>query len=191
MVLDISELMKTDTWTDNINTITSEVLNLTDKLSASELNWKPDGDTWSIAQILDHIIRFNESYYPALEALQKGDFNTPWFSRFGIITSSIGKMLLNFSSPERKRKMSTFNIWKPEDEIYSPDIIKRFEAHQSELAGRIDASESLLDKDVVISSPASRFIVYKLETAFDLIVSHEQRHQNQAIEVVNLLHSRD
>jgi hypothetical protein len=43
-----------------------------------------------------------------------------------------------------------------------------------------------VERDVVISSPANRNIVYKLKTAFDIIMSHEQRHFEQAKEVLNL-----
>jgi hypothetical protein len=39
----------------------------------------------------------------------------------------------------------------------------------------------------VISSPANKNIVYKLETAFDIIVSHEQRHLEQAKEILQLM----
>ena len=44
-----------------------------------------------------------------------------------------------------------------------------------------------LANGVVISSPANKNIVYKLEVAFDIIVSHEQRHLEQAREVLQLI----
>jgi hypothetical protein len=44
-----------------------------------------------------------------------------------------------------------------------------------------------LEKGTVISSPANKYIVYKLETAFDIIVAHEERHLEQAKEVLSVL----
>jgi hypothetical protein len=41
----------------------------------------------------------------------------------------------------------------------------------------------LVQAETVISSPANRFIVYKIGRAFDIIVAHEERHLNQAKEV--------
>lgn len=48
----------------------------------------------------------------------------------------------------------------------------------------IKNSEDLLVNGIVISSPANKNIVYKLETAFNIIVTHEQRHFEQAKEVL-------
>jgi hypothetical protein len=62
-----------------------------------------------------------------------------------------------------------------------------FEKHQSELKKLIEDSSDLLDKSTIISSPANRNIVYKLETAFDIIVTHERRHFEQAKEIEKLI----
>ena len=83
--------------------------------------------------------------------------------------------------------MKTFAIWEPEKNRISGDILKRFEAHQEELKKVVRESQDLIDQGVVISSPANKNIVYKLSTAFDLIVAHEQRHFNQAKEVLELM----
>ena len=83
--------------------------------------------------------------------------------------------------------MKTFPIWEPTASQIRTDIIQHFEKHQSELKRQIEASKLLIEKGTIISSPANRIIVYKLETAFDIIVSHEQRHLAQAKEVLRLL----
>jgi hypothetical protein len=51
---------------------------------------------------------------------------------------------------------------------------------------KIEEAKELVAKGTVIASPANKNIVYKLETAFDIIVSHEQRHLEQAKEVLVL-----
>jgi hypothetical protein len=48
-------------------------------------------------------------------------------------------------------------------------------------------SQDLVDKGTIISSPANKIIVYKLEIAFDIIVAHEKRHLEQAREVLQIL----
>jgi hypothetical protein len=42
-------------------------------------------------------------------------------------------------------------------------------------------SKKLVEQSIVISSSANKYIVYKLETAFDVIVSHEHLEQTQEI----------
>ena len=79
--------------------------------------------------------------------------------------------------------MKTFPIWEPSISLVRGDILDQFEKHQQELKQLITSSEDLLEKGTVISSPANRMIVYKLETAFDIMVAHEKRHLEQAREI--------
>jgi hypothetical protein len=79
--------------------------------------------------------------------------------------------------------MKTFPIWEPIKSDIKEDIWERFEKNQNELKILIQSSSDLLDKGTIISSPANRNIVYKLETAFTIIVSHEKRHFEQSLEV--------
>lgn len=83
--------------------------------------------------------------------------------------------------------MKTFPIWEPSTSTVSDDILKRFEMHQNELQQKMEDAKGLIEQGVVISSPANRNIVYTLETAFDIIVSHEQRHMEQAKEILHLM----
>jgi hypothetical protein len=103
------------------------------------------------------------------------------------MVSFLGKIVLNGVQPDRKKRMKTFPIWEPNTSNVIGDILSRFQNHQNELIQKIEAAKELVEKGVVISSPANKNIVYKLETAFDIIVSHEQRHFEQAKEILQLM----
>ncbi|CAZ97441.1 Putative protein [Zobellia galactanivorans] len=45
----------------------------------------------------------------------------------------------------------------------------------------------MIEKGCIISSPANKNIVCRLETAFDIIVTHEQRHFEQLKETYQLM----
>lgn len=79
--------------------------------------------------------------------------------------------------------MKTFPIWEPAISLIRGDILDQFEKHQQALKHLITSSEDLMENGTVISSPANRMIVYKLETAFDIMVAHEKRHLEQAREI--------
>ncbi|MEL6660316.1 MAG: DinB family protein, partial [Bacteroidota bacterium] len=81
----------------------------------------------------------------------------------------------------------TFPIWEPASSTISDDILDRFVAHQQRLKEEFQACAKLLGQGQVISSPANASIVYPLETAFAIIVNHEQRHLAQAEEMLALL----
>ena len=87
--------------------------------------------------------------------------------------------------------MKTFPIWEPSTSEISGDIIDRFSRHQEALKHLIESSEDLVAAGTVISSPANKHLVYKLETAFDIIIAHEQRHFEQAREVLAKLNKKD
>ena len=78
-------------------------------------------------------------------------------------------------------------MWEPGTRNIAEGILERFQQKQSELKILIENSKDLVDKGVIISSPANKNIVYKLEKAFEIIVTHEQRHFQQAKEVLDLL----
>lgn len=171
-------------WSNDIDKITKDSYSQFGHLSIEQLNWKPSPQTWSIAQNLEHLIVVNETYYPVISCLKSGTYKTPFIGKIGFMVSFLGKTVLNAVKPDRKKKMKTFSIWEPTISEIKEDILKRFENHQTELKQKIEASKELIEKGTVISSPANRNIVYKLETAFDIIISHEQRHLEQAREIL-------
>ena len=171
-------------WINQIDRNTAEFSQLFDGLTEQELNWKASEDRWSIAQNMDHVITINESYFPQINSIRSGDYQTPFIGKFNFVTSFLGKAILKAVNPDRKKKMKTFTIWEPSSSQISGDIVKRFKQHQEELKGIIEMSSDLLSNNAVISSPANKNIVYKLETAFDIIVTHELRHLEQAKEVL-------
>ena len=92
-------------------------------------------------------------------------------------------MILKSVHPGREKKIKTFPIWEPADSEFSDDLLLKFEAHQEELKQAIIKSEKLIASGAVIASPANTNIVYKLETAFEIIVTHEERHLSQTQEI--------
>lgn len=176
-----------DNWIERIDKTTNDFKKAFGSLTDEQMNWKPDKQTWSIAQNMDHLIAINESYYPILKSIRNGNYKTPFLGKFNFITKILGKTLLKAVQPDRKKKTKTFQIWEPTQDEMLTDILKKFERHQEELKLQIENSDDLLKGGTVISSPANKNIVYKLETAFDIIVTHEKRHFEQAKEVLQII----
>ncbi|CAN5416506.1 hypothetical protein BH23BAC1_BH23BAC1_18780 [soil metagenome] len=154
--------------------------------SREELNWKPDPGTWSIGQIIDHLIVLNKTYFPIIKNLKEGRYQLPFVGKIGFITNSLGNLLLKSVEPDRKKKVKTFPVWESDASYIENDILDCFLIHQEDMKKLIAESEDLLANGAVISSPANKMIVYKLEKAFEIIIAHEKRHFNQAKEVLKL-----
>ena len=170
-----------------IDSITNDFKNEFGNLTQKDLNKKIDPDSWSIAQIIDHLIVTNKSYYPIVDSIRGGDYSIPFTGRFDFLTNFFGNVILKSVQPDRKRKVKTFPVWEPSQSEISGDIIRQFEMHQNELKRFIIQCNDLIEKRTVISSPANKNIVYKLDKAFDIIIAHEKRHFVQAKEVKELL----
>lgn len=177
----------TNRWNDKIDTVTNNFLQEFETLNSEQLNLKPDSNTWSIAQNIDHLIVINESYFPIIQSIRNRTYKLPFIGRLGFLVNFLGKFILKSVQPDRKRKMKTFTMWEPSKSELADDILVRFQKHQTELKTLIDNCRDLLESGIIISSPVNKNIVYKLETAFDIIVTHEQRHFEQAREVLNLM----
>lgn len=178
--------MDTEKWTRQLAEITEDFREEFGELTEEQLNWKPNPGTWSVAQNIDHLILINESYFPVIELIRNNTYRTPWTAKIGWLTRLFGKMVLSSVNPDRRRKIKTFPIWEPTESHISADIMDRFEQHQTNFRHLLESCTDLLEKGTVISSPANRNLVYRLETAFDIIVLHEQRHFIQAKEVLQI-----
>ena len=174
-------------WSKQIEENTQNFVDTFGGLSMEQLNWKPNANTWSIAQNIEHLIVINKTYFPIIESIRNGKYKKPFIAKFGFIVAFFGKTILQAVQPDRKKKMKTFSIWEPSKSAIPEGILDRFKAHQSELQQIIENSRDLIEKGTIISSPANKNLVYKLETAFDIIVTHEQRHFQQSKETYQLM----
>jgi hypothetical protein len=175
---------------DEIDDITQNFIDSFGDLSLEQLNWKPNVKTWSIAQNMDHLILLNESYFSIIDLIRKGTYKTPLIGKFDFVVSFFGKSILKAVQPNRKKKMKTFPIWEPTKSEISIEILDRFKKHQTELKNIIVNSNDLVKQGSVISSPLNKNIVYKLDKAFEIIVTHEKRHFEQSKEICNLIQEK-
>lgn len=185
--ISIQVSMFTDKWTTQIDKTTHDFKSTFGAMPKESLNYKPSPQVWSIAQNMHHLIVINETYFPVLDSLQRNDYNLPWIGKIDFLVNFFGKVILNSVSPDRRKKMKTFPIWQPASSDFETTILDSFVDHQQELKKYITSSKDLVENGVVIPSPANRNIVYKLDKAFDIIVTHEQRHFQQAKELLPLL----
>jgi DinB superfamily len=182
--------MNTQKWITRIEDVTQAAQKTFGSLSPDQLNWKPHSSVWSIAQNLDHLMVINATYFPIIESIRTGTYTLPWIARVGFMVTFFGNVVLDSVQPARKKKMKTFPLWQPSQSPLPPDLLARFTEAQHNLKKLIATSSDLLELRTIISSPANKNIVYTLETAFDIITVHEQRHMVQATDVLALLNQQ-
>jgi hypothetical protein len=176
-------MMDVKRWLQQIDDVTHVVQEEFQILSSDQLNWKPNANTWSIGQVIDHLIVINKTYFPILEELKHNKYKLIWHGKIDFIVRFFGDFILGTVNPDRKKKMKTLPIWEPTKSNVDPAIVSKFIEQQALLKQNVQNSLALLEKGTVISSPANRIIVYKLDRAFEIIVTHERRHLEQAREL--------
>lgn len=176
-------------WQNRLQASTDAFKKEFSALSTQNLNWKPNPETWSIGQIVDHLITTNQQYHPIFEQLLQGTYPTRFYERIPLLPMLFGKLILSSVQPDNKRKTPTVPVFEPATSEIPADILATFESEQAILSEYIDKLASKPLDQMIITSPASRVAVYSTNTAIDIIVSHEERHLLQAQRLLNILPS--
>ena len=178
---------KINHWKQRIDAVSQAIVVICDDLDGRALNRRPSPDSWSVAQILEHLITINQSYFPMLDKIVLGEYRLPLHGRLPFLRRFFGRFVLKGVHPDRRRRMKTFPIWEPSQSDLPADMVDRFLKHQAKLKSRMEDAAPLLESNVTIHSPASRMIVYPLNDAFENIVTHEERHLEQIKDVLDIL----
>ena len=176
---------KLNAWIIEMNLLTGEFSDQFSALSDAQLNWKPDDNSWSIAQVIEHIILVNSSYFVIIKQAKNGTLKLPWIAKIPFVPEKFGNMILRSVMPEQKKKTKTMPVWRPGKSQVAPGIISRFAKHQLKLIDLMRSSQDLIASGAVVSSPANRFIVYKVAKLLDILLAHEKRHFLQAKRILD------
>lgn len=178
MTLPIAELIT------QAKAIRVEVAQTFGDLSLQQLNWKAEDKKWSIAQCLDHLIVTNELYFKILRAVADGTYQGSWWARINPFAGRIGKMMINSLGPELKQTMQSPPSFRPQASDLPADMVARFDQHQGELLGLLEGFAATGVPQLNVVSPASGMITFPLADALTVIIVHEQRHLQQAKQVL-------
>jgi uncharacterized damage-inducible protein DinB len=153
------------------------------ELSIVQLNYKPTDNTWSIGQCLDHLIVADELYYPLFESIADGSYRMTRWEKWSPFSGLFGRLLVRYSGDKVKMKLKAPKKIKPYEHTIGFDIFDRYHQHLDKLLYHVDKCKQVdLDK-IRITSPLSGFVTYSLRHAILLVILHNHRHTNQAIDL--------
>jgi DinB superfamily len=151
------------------------------QIDVEKMDWKPDPQTWSINECLDHIVQSNKKYYDIFDSIESGTYNGGKWVHFPILPRLMGKMVVKAVSPNYKGKSKTFPIFFPLKSSYGKNNTPELLEENKILIEKFKkCKEKFLDK-VIVASPVNSFITYSLRDCIKILVEHEKRHYNQAM----------
>jgi len=161
------------------NLVATEAKSTFGDLTASQLNWKPSAERWSVAQCFEHLLASNKGYLPIVESVLARKKPTFW-ERMPVIPGLVGGLLIKSLDPATTRKMKAPKSFEPVQSDIRPSVIDDFVAQQDAIVEKMKATEHLDLEKIVITSPALAVVTYSLIDAYRIIVVHEHRHFQQA-----------
>lgn len=170
-------------WIADGKAVNQQAARMFGSLNASQLNWRADPKSWSIAQCLDHLIVSNTAYFSMFRKLIESTYEPSFWAKVSPLSGFIGRWFAENLGPVVKTKMNAPPAFRPAQSSIRPNIVSDFINHNDQLLGMIAKLERV-PMDTILTSPAMGLITYSLEHCIQLLIRHEQRHLQQAIRVL-------
>ena len=169
----------------NMDAITSNFENL----SQEQVAWKSVENSWNIQEIFAHLNKFAQYYHEAFfKYISKTKFQTP---SENFISSPLGrsawKSMKLGNAKNIKRK---FKAIKSNNPLFEKDLIKGndvelFKSNLITLNSIFEACANVNIRKVKIPISISKIVRLRLGDALLFVVYHNERHVQQALNVLN------
>jgi len=172
--------------TDQLNSSTDYVNTNIASLNEEQLNWKSAPATWSAAQCLDHLVVNNLKYFTIFDEIVNDSYQQTTWQRISPFTGFLEKKLLEFTAAVADKKVKAPPSFSPSSSLIDKNIIQRFLQQQEKLVQYFNLLEPIANsKKLIVSSPFSGFVTFRLNILLTALANHEQRHINQADKVLH------
>ena len=170
---------------EQLESINMQVRENFSSLSDNQLNWKSEPAKWSIGQCLDHLIVANKTYFPNFEKLIYHRYKLSFFQKLNPFKKIWGPLMVKYLGAQPTKKFKSPKIFEPSASHVAFTIVDDFLRHQEELKSYFQKLSRLDTKNIVLASPSIGLVTYTIADCMQLIAVHEQRHTNQANNVLN------
>lgn len=143
---------------------------------------RPDTDTWSVVQCIDHL---NTTGWLLLRKMeeniqrghQKGKYGDPPFE-YGVVS----RWFVHVLEPSSGWTFDAPSLFEPDapHTLYPAEVIDEFLALQDQLADCVEAAEGLDLHGIRFESPALPLLRISMGAWFEATLAHERRHLKQA-----------
>jgi len=154
------------------------------RLSAAQLNWRPDAARWSVAQCLEHLVTANRQMQQAAQDALGGTARRNLWTRLPVWPGLMGRMLVRSQAPQTTRKFKAPSVAQPSSSDIPADIVQRFVDQHRTIVAWVQVVDEQRAIGVIMTSPFVRAITYSVLDGCRLMVAHDHRHLQQAARVL-------
>jgi len=157
-------------------------------LSEEQVNWQEHpGQSWSVAQCLDHLTKINPFYlagFVPLVAAAKlkgvGPFN-------GLRSTAIGRWFVSSMEPPVRRKLNANARAVPFDRLPRGGLVDAFKRSHDSHRALVEMAADVDVNRVTGPNPFFPMIRMRISTVLRIIPAHDRRHVWQAANVKRAL----
>jgi uncharacterized damage-inducible protein DinB len=159
------------------------------KLSANQLEWRPNVGVWNVNEVLAHLNSYATYYHPTF--LKKIDNTRFTSSKEGFISSPLGRSawksmkLGRLNNIKRKFKAPKGTNPSLDKELLTGKEVENFVSHQDELLQILKKAQEVNLRKVKIPISISKIVRLRLGDALLFVVYHNQRHIQQITNLMN------
>lgn len=178
-----------ETYRSGFLDIKNEASALVEGVDEKTLSTRPDPETWSIAQVFDHL---NTAGWlllnPLEEAVQEGRAEGPYADppfEYGVVS----RWFVRSMQPSSSWTFRTPSVFEPDAPaaIYPQETIEDFRSLQNQFAHCVEAANGIDLRRVRVSSPALPLLRISLGAWFEATLAHEWRHLAQIRDILEML----
>jgi len=149
-------------------------------LSTEQLRWKASEKTWSIAQVLDHVVLTNTTYVNHMEKILSKEKNQHKAPKEVFKSDWMGKRFMKALMPDSGEKFKSPRIFMPA--THPQDVLSRLRQSNRLLKSFIQKAAQY-DLNIRIPLLESRLIRLRLGDRISTLIMHEKRHARQAMQI--------
>ncbi|MDT3695604.1 MAG: DinB family protein [Ignavibacterium sp.] len=154
-------------------------------LTDYQLNWKISGDSWSIAECIDHLCVTNKLYIDEFEKQFSQKQIKADCSKTSVKHRFLGRFIIKSVDPDNLKKIKTFPVFQPSGSNHTKEVLTRYSDLQNEFINLLSSVKDLDLNKYKMSSPASKLIKENFCDVLEIIRLHDKRHFLQAKRVID------
>lgn len=162
-------------WKTRNEALRARLTNATCDLDDAALNRRPDPQTWSPAQVVEHLVLTNRPYLQTIEtALKQSEKRA---GNPAVRYSFFGKLIAKAAGPGGNAPAP--KALHPRTTPISREILEEWRQQQARLLSLLDFAAGIDLSGVSIHNPFVRLIRMNIADCFELLTAHTERHVEQ------------
>ena len=150
--------------------------------SKEQLHQKPQPEKWSKAEVLEHLLRYNDYYLPRFQkAIEQGKKAAATET---VKHSWFGNMSISMMSPDNTKPQKAKKSLNPSFDEVRANILESFIVSQKQLIQQLNTAATVSLNGNKIRVEVMPILRLRLGECMEFIVVHQERHFKQLERIV-------